>query len=60
LNVKCSSTSVRTAPPSPSGPAYQETFQKFLDSWQSGQVKDLGAGLADVDKQVNSVITLGG
>jgi multiple sugar transport system substrate-binding protein len=49
-----------TAPPSPSGPAYQETFQKFLDSWQSGQVKDLGAGLADVDKQVNSVITLGG
>jgi multiple sugar transport system substrate-binding protein len=49
-----------TAPPSPSGPAYQETFQKFLDSWQSGQVKDLGAGLKDVDNQVNAVISLGG
>jgi multiple sugar transport system substrate-binding protein len=49
-----------TTPPSSSGPAYQETFQKFLESWQSGQVKDLDAGMADVDKQVNTVMSLGG
>jgi multiple sugar transport system substrate-binding protein len=50
----------QTAPPSPSGPAYQETFQKFLDSWQSGQAKDLDAGLKDVDKQINDLTKLGG
>jgi multiple sugar transport system substrate-binding protein len=49
-----------TTPPSSSGPAYQETFQKFLETWQSGKVADLDAGLADVDKQVNTVMTLGG
>ncbi|MGC9666840.1 ABC transporter substrate-binding protein [Planosporangium sp. 12N6] len=48
-----------TTPPSPSGPAYQETFQKFLDSWQSGKVTDLRAGLVDVDRQVNAVSNLG-
>jgi multiple sugar transport system substrate-binding protein len=50
----------QTAPPSPSGPAYQEVFQKFLDSWQSGQAKDLEAGLKDVDKQINDLTKLGG
>jgi multiple sugar transport system substrate-binding protein len=49
-----------TSPPSPVGPAYQETFQKFLESWQSGQAKDIDAGMKDVDKQVNSIISLGG
>jgi multiple sugar transport system substrate-binding protein len=49
-----------TTPPSASGPAYQETFQTFLTSWQAGKVKDLDAGLADADKQINSVMTLGG
>jgi multiple sugar transport system substrate-binding protein len=49
-----------TTPPSASGPAYQETFQAFLTSWQAGKVKDLDAGLADADKKVNSVMTLGG
>jgi multiple sugar transport system substrate-binding protein len=49
-----------TTPPSASGPAYQETFQTFLTGWQAGKVKDLGAGLADADRRVNSVMTLGG
>jgi multiple sugar transport system substrate-binding protein len=49
-----------TTPPSASGPAYQETFGTFLTNWQAGKVKDLDAGIADADKQVNSVMTLGG
>ncbi|MGI5242784.1 ABC transporter substrate-binding protein [Dactylosporangium sp. CA-139066] len=49
-----------TTPPSSAGPAYQETFQTFCDSWQSGKVADLKAGLTDVDKQVNSLLQLGG
>lgn len=49
-----------TTPPSASGPAYQETFQTFVNSWQAGKVKDLDAGLADAEKKVNSVMTLGG
>ena len=42
------------------GPAYQETFQTFCDTWQSGGAPDLGKGLSDVDKQVNSLLQLGG
>lgn len=49
-----------TTPPSASGPAYQETFGTFLTSWQAGKVKDLDTGLADADKKVNNVMTLGG
>ena len=49
-----------TTPPSSSGPAYQETFGQFLNGYQSGKVKDLDAGLAEADKQINSVMTLGG
>lgn len=49
-----------TSPPTASGPAYQETFGTFLTNWQAGKVKDLGAGLTDADKQINSVMTLGG
>jgi multiple sugar transport system substrate-binding protein len=49
-----------TAPPSSSGPAYQETFGQFLTSYQSGKVADLDKGLAEADKQINSVMTLGG
>ncbi|HEX5204614.1 MAG TPA: ABC transporter substrate-binding protein [Actinoplanes sp.] len=49
-----------TTPPSASGPAYQEAFGQFLTNYQSGKVKDLDAGLADADKQINSVMTLGG
>ncbi|WP_246607432.1 ABC transporter substrate-binding protein [Paractinoplanes toevensis] len=50
----------QTTPPSASGPAYQETFGQFLLTYQAGKVKDLNAGLADADKQVNSVMQLGG
>src|SRR3982751_4770332 len=49
-----------TTPPSASGPAYQETFGQFLTQWQAGKVANLDAGLADADKQINSVMTLGG
>jgi len=49
-----------TSPPAASGPAYQEAFGTFVTNWQSGKVKDLAAGLADADKQINSVMTLGG
>ncbi|WIM99609.1 ABC transporter substrate-binding protein [Actinoplanes oblitus] len=49
-----------TSPPSASGPAYQETFQQFLISYQSGKVTDLNQGLATADQQINSVMSLGG
>lgn len=49
-----------TTPPSSAGPAYQETFQTFCDSWQSGGTADLGKGLSEMDKQVNSLLQLGG
>jgi multiple sugar transport system substrate-binding protein len=49
-----------TTPPSASGPAYQETFGKFLTDYQAGKVKDLDAGLKQADQQINSVMTLGG
>jgi len=49
-----------TTPPSSSGPAYQETFNQFVTQWQSGKVANLDAGLADADKKVNTVMSLGG
>jgi multiple sugar transport system substrate-binding protein len=49
-----------TTPPASSGAAYQETFQKFWNSYQAGSVKDLDAGLAQADKDVNNVMSLGG
>jgi multiple sugar transport system substrate-binding protein len=49
-----------TTPPSASGPAYQETFGQFLTNYQAGKVKDLQSGLANADKQINNVMTLGG
>lgn len=49
-----------TTPPASSGAAYQETFQKFWNSYQSGSVPDLDAGLVKADKDVNNVMSLGG
>lgn len=49
-----------TTPPSASGPAYQETFGKFVTDYQAGKVKDLDSGLKTADQQINSVMTLGG
>ncbi len=48
-----------TTPPSTTGNAYQEKLQDFLVSWQAGKVKDLGAGLRDVDEQINATLKLG-
>jgi len=49
-----------TTPPASSGAAYQETFQMFWNSYQSGGVKDLDAGLVKADQDVNNVMSLGG
>jgi multiple sugar transport system substrate-binding protein len=49
-----------TTPPSAVGPGYQEKFQAFLNTYQAGKVPDLGAGLKDVDNQINQLIQLGG
>jgi multiple sugar transport system substrate-binding protein len=49
-----------TTPPSAVGPGYQEKFQTFLNTYQAGKVPDLGAGLKDVDNQINQLIQLGG
>ena len=49
-----------TTPPSSAGPAYQETFQTFCNTWQSGGAPDLKAGLAGVDKDIDSLLKLGG
>jgi multiple sugar transport system substrate-binding protein len=43
-----------TIPVTPLGSAHLETFTSFLAKWQAGKVKDLKAGLADVDKQVDA------
>ncbi|AMB57929.1 extracellular solute-binding protein [Microterricola viridarii] len=47
-----------TTPPSPLGAGYQQTFEDFWHSYQSGAVSDLPAGLADVDKQINDQLNL--
>jgi multiple sugar transport system substrate-binding protein len=49
-----------TTPPSAAGPAYQETFQNWCLEWQSGKVSDLPGALKDVDKNINSLLAVGG
>jgi multiple sugar transport system substrate-binding protein len=49
-----------TTPPSSVGAGYQEKFQDFLNTYQSGKVSDLDAGLKDIDNQINQLIQLGG
>ena len=49
-----------TTPPSASGPAYQEALQNFCLDYQSGKAKDLDAGMKDLDKNINSLLQLGG
>ena len=36
------------------GVAYQNLFTSFITKWQAGHVKDLQAGLRDVDKQIDA------
>ena len=43
-----------TIPVTPLGPAHLETFTSFLAKWQAGKVKDLRAGLLEVDKQIDA------
>ncbi|RZU64457.1 carbohydrate ABC transporter substrate-binding protein (CUT1 family) [Microterricola gilva] len=47
-----------TTPPSPLGAGYQQTFEDFWHSYQSGAVDDLPAGLAEVDTQINDSLSL--
>jgi multiple sugar transport system substrate-binding protein len=43
-----------TTPVTAAGSAYQELFNNFVNKWQAGRVKDLQAGLDDVDKQIDA------
>jgi len=43
-----------TVPVTPLGAAHLETFTSFLAKWQAGKVKDLRAGLLEVDKQIDA------
>jgi multiple sugar transport system substrate-binding protein len=43
-----------TIPITPIGQAHLDAFQSFLARWQAGKVKDLHAGLQDVDKQIDA------
>ncbi|MEV0587262.1 ABC transporter substrate-binding protein [Nonomuraea sp. NPDC050310] len=38
----------------------QDAFSTFLTSWEKGSVKDLDAGLKDVDKRINDKLKLSG
>ncbi|MGH3734656.1 MAG: ABC transporter substrate-binding protein [Micromonosporaceae bacterium] len=48
-----------TSPPSAAGPKYFELTQEFIDSYQAGKVKDLEAGLAELDGRINRALELG-
>jgi len=48
-----------TTPASPDGGAYVTNFEPFAEKWQSGQVPDLKAGLAQLDKQNDAALKLG-
>ena len=49
-----------TIPVTPLGSAHLETFTSFLAKWQAGKVKDLQAGLAEVDKQIDAKLKQSG
>ncbi|GII93942.1 extracellular solute-binding protein [Sinosporangium siamense] len=38
----------------------QDTFTTFIQKWEQGKVKDLDAGLAEVDKAINDKLKLAG
>lgn len=48
-----------TTPASADGGAYAANFETFAQKWQDGQVSDLAAGLAAVDKQNDAALALG-
>jgi multiple sugar transport system substrate-binding protein len=43
-----------TAPITEAGAAYQDLIQSFAVKWQAGHVKDLQAGLENLDKQIDA------
>src|SRR5262245_58918870 len=43
-----------TAPITEAGAAYQDLIQSFALKWQAGHVKDLQAGLENLDKQIDA------
>lgn len=45
-----------TVPITPIGADHLQTFSNFIAKWYSGKVKDLEAGLRDVDKQIDAKI----
>ncbi|MEO3874733.1 extracellular solute-binding protein [Nonomuraea sp. B12E4] len=49
-----------TLPASVNSVFNQDAFSTFLIQWEKGAVKDLGAGLAGVDKRINDKLKLSG
>jgi multiple sugar transport system substrate-binding protein len=47
-----------TTPASPNGGKYQTDFQSFGYDYEAGKAKDLAAGLAKLDKQIDAEIAL--
>jgi multiple sugar transport system substrate-binding protein len=45
-----------TSPLSVNGTAYQDTAQNFVNSWQAGKVRNLGAGLRHLDDDINQAL----
>jgi multiple sugar transport system substrate-binding protein len=45
-----------TSPIMASGVSYTNSVQQFFTQWQAGQVKDLSAGLAKLDKQLDAQV----
>jgi len=39
-----------------SGASYTNLVQTFVTKWQAGKVKDLSAGLSDLDKQLDAQV----
>ncbi|MEV7009114.1 ABC transporter substrate-binding protein [Streptosporangium sp. NPDC051022] len=49
-----------TVPSSANSTFNQESLQEFMGRWEKGSVKDLDAGLADVDRRINDKLKLSG
>jgi multiple sugar transport system substrate-binding protein len=45
-----------TSPIMASGASYTNLVQTFATKWQAGKVKDLAAGLGDLDKQLDAQV----
>jgi multiple sugar transport system substrate-binding protein len=45
-----------TSPITAAGVSYTNAVQNFATKWQAGKVKDLGSGLASLDKQLDAMV----